>query len=180
MKTESPDQVITPQELLHRLGEVRGSKIITLVMKTEFKLLKKDRDTKEPCPFREVTKITRCKAMIGTNYENGQNNIREKEGLERDFVAQPHSYADTDHDEKPVVAKHRSKDQWYMNARVTKVYETEYAADGKPVSRDELRRFEPKKTSRPGVQWRMPKVFPECSIEFIKTDGQVIKIEGEK
>jgi hypothetical protein len=177
MQIETPDQTITPQELLHRLEGIKGSKIITVVMETEVKLLKKDQDTKEPCPYENVLKKTRCKIMIGTNYEDGQNRILEKEGLEPNFVAQSHSYADTNHEDKPVIAKHRTRDQWYMNARVTEVYETEYTADGKPVTRDELRRFEPKKKSRPGVQWRMPKVFPECSIEYIKTDGKLIKVQ---
>ena len=178
MKTEAPDQIINPKELLDRMSQVKGSKIITVVMLTEVQLLKKHRGTKEPCPYQAVTKRTRCKVMIGTEYEKGVNNFQEKNGSERDFVAQAHSYADTDHDEKPVIAKHRTKEQWYMNSRVTEVYETELYADGNLVEKDvvkdymPIRKPRPEGKSDPRGQWKSVNLFPKCSVEQIKTDGK--------
>lgn len=182
MKNPSPDQIIDPKELLDRLSQIKGSKIITVVMHTEVKLLKKSRDTREPCPFKTVTKRTRCKVMVGTDFQNGVNNYQEKQGGERDFEAQPHLYADTNHEEQPVIAKHRFKDQYYMNGRLTETYETELYADGKLIDKDALKEYMPAKKPKPQGdprgQWRNIKVFPECSIEQINTDGKVIEVQS--
>jgi len=50
-------------------------------------LTKKNRTTKEPTNFTVEIRAT-FSAMLGVNYENAVNNRREREGLERDFVAQ--------------------------------------------------------------------------------------------
>jgi hypothetical protein len=182
MKTETPDQIINPKELLDRLSQVKGSKIITVTMLTEVKLNKKHRGTKEPCPYTGVLKRTHCKVMVGTDFQNGVNNRRGKEGEEKDFEAQPHAWAN--HTDKPIISTNKAGDQYYANLRVLETYETSYSHDGKEVDREELRPYQTprKKPTNQGVEdpieWRMPKIFPACSISSIKTDGQLIEVQS--
>jgi len=181
MKTETPDQIINPKELLDRMSQVKGSKIITVVMHTEVKLNKKHRETKEPCPYTGVMKTSRCKVMIGTDYQGGVNNRREKEGEEKDFEAQPHAWASRT--DKPVISTNKAGDQYYANMRVLESYETSYTYNGKEVEREDLRPYQTprKKPVNQGVEdpveWRMPKIYPACSVASIKTDGKVIQVQ---
>lgn len=171
-------QRITPAELLNRFREVKQATILTVVMSTEVKLLKKSKKDGRPCPYVGVRKRTTCQAMIGTNYENGVNNRREKEGLKRDFEAEEHSWAT--HTDDPVISV--KGDQYYANMRIRKTLDVQYVCDGKKFDRELLREFEPKKStsSRQGVKdeviWRMPKVYPACSIEKIKYSGEEIEV----
>jgi hypothetical protein len=173
-------QTITPEELLSRLKEVKGSKIIGVTMRTNVKLLKKSRDTGEKCPYENVIKISRCSAMLGTDYEKGVNNRRDKEGLDRDFEAQEHSWAD--HTDKPTLSTNKEGSQYYANLRIIETYEVRYEMNGTPIDRELLREYEPKKSppKNQGVEktvdWRMPKVFPECSIAAYRSDGEEIEV----
>ena len=180
MKTETPDQIINPKELLDRLSQVKGSKIITVTMLTEVKLNKKHRETKEPCPYTGVLKRTRCKVMVGTDFQNGVNNRREKEGEDKDFEAQPHAWAS--HTDKPVISTNKTGDQYYANMRVLETYETSYTHDGEELDREDLRPYQAprKKPTNQGVEdpieWRNVSVFPKCSISIYKSDGAVVEV----
>jgi hypothetical protein len=175
-------QRITPVELLMRLSQLKGAKIMTVVMLTSVKMLKKHRDTKEPCPYGEITKRSVCQVMAGTDYENGVNNRRDKEGSDRTFEAAPHQWAA--HTEKPVVSQNKAGTQSYANLRVLKSISVEYLMDGVVIDKDDLDLdgYGPKKSesSRQGtddvVIWRMPKIYPECSIESYKSDGVEVLI----
>jgi hypothetical protein len=173
-------QTITPKELLKRFNEVTSSKIVTIVMNTEVKLLKKNRDTKEPCPYVGVRKRTRCTVMLGTDYENGVNNRRDKEGEDRNFEAQPHAWAE--HTDKPVISTNKAGDQSYANVRLLETHDVEYTMDGKEIDREALRPFQsPKKPPKnqgveKPVEWRNVSVFPKCSFESIKSDGELIEV----
>lgn len=170
-------RVITPVELLMRLSEVKSAKIMTLVMVTPVKMLKKSRADKTPCPYGEITKRSVCQVMIGTDYETGVNTRRDKEGSDKTFEAAPHQWADRT--EKPVLSQNKAGTQTYANVRVLKALSTEYMEDGVTVEKDalDLENYGPKRSdsSRQGTEdeviWRMPKIYPECSIESYKSDG---------
>jgi hypothetical protein len=173
-------QRITPAELLKRFNEVKQATIVTVVMNTEVELLKKSRVDGRPCEYVGIRKRTTCQAMVGTDYENGVNNRKEKEGQERDFQAEPHRWAD--HTDKPVISTNKDGTQYYANIRVIKTLGVEYECDGKEFDRELIREFEKKKSpsSRQGVAdeviWRMPKVYPACSIEKLKYSGEEIEV----
>ena len=176
-------QTITPLELKERFEQVKGVKIVTVVMNTEVKLLKKDRNTKEPCPFVGIRKRTRCKVLVGTDYDAGVNRIREKEGVEPDFVAQPHAWADRT--EKPVISTNEKGDQFYLNLRVQDTYETEYLdGNGNPIDKESLEPFRPKRSkiksqgTEQELTWRMPKIYPECSIESYVSDSVTVEVKS--
>lgn len=172
---------ITPEELTKRFSEVKGSKILTVVMNTEVKLLKKSRDTKEPCPYQGVRKRTRAKIIVGSEYEKGVNTRLQKEGKEADFEAQEHAWeVKTD---KPIIGTNKAGDQLYLNARIQDSYETEYIVDGNVIDKEELAPYmsKPKPPQNQGtdkpILWRTLKLFPSCSIESYKSDGVEVQVK---
>jgi hypothetical protein len=177
-----PRVTISPAELLMRLSDLKGAKIVTLTMRTSVSMLKKSRADKTPCPFGEVSKRSVCQVMLGTDYEKGVNNRRDKEGSDRDFQVAEHQWATRC--EKPVLSQNAAGTQTYVNVRVLKTLEVNYFEDGNPIDKEDLdlANYGPKRSesSRQGVDdqiiWRMPKIFPECSIESYKSDGVEVLI----
>ena len=173
-----PRVTVTPADLAERVAQVGEASVASVTILTEVSMLKKHRVTKEPCPYGQVVKRTVMNVMFGTNYENGVNNRREKEGSSRTFEAMPHQWADHV-DGKPAIVLNKAGDQSYANLRVLKVYSVQYLLDGVPVDEDalDLDGYGPKKSesSRQGVEdtviWRTVKLAPQCSFESIRTNG---------
>lgn len=67
----------------------KGTKFATMLTVTRPKLNKKNRDTKEPCPFAMgVERRALRNVQIGANYQNSVNNQRQREDNETEFNAQ--------------------------------------------------------------------------------------------
>lgn len=170
--------VVSPDELAERVAQVQASTIATVVTVTDVKMLKKHRDTKMPCPYGDITKRTVMNVMFGTDYENGVNNRREKEGSERTFEAEPHRWADRI-EGKPAVCMNKANDQSYANLRVLSVTSVEYLHDGVFVDEADLDLdgYGPKKSksNRQGVEdaviWRTVKLAPACSFDSVRANG---------
>ena len=174
-------KTMTPEQLKTALSQVDRSEIANVTLETNVKLLKKGRDSKEPCPFGKVTKRSRLNVMFGSDYERGVNNQRSREDLDQNFEA-GNTWGDRT-DDKVLTIK---GEQYYANMRVLDTHEVEYFADGKPISEEEVRQFAPKKskpknqgTEKP-VIWTKPKVFPECSFREVRVSGEEIIIEESK
>lgn len=175
-----PRVVVTPAELLERVAQVKSSTIVSVVILTEVKMLKKHRDTKEPCLYGEITKRTVMNVMFGTDYSNAVDNRRVKEGGSADFDVAPHQWADRV-DGKPAICQNKAGDQSYANLRVLSVSSVEYLEDGVVIDADDqldLDGFGPKKPADSGRQqveeaviWRTVKLAPECSFESIRANG---------
>lgn len=176
-------QKITPEELLKRVGEISASTIASVTINTPVKMLKKHRETGEPCPFKNVTKRSVMTGMFGTNYELGVNRRRAKEASEANFEAAPHQWADHV-EEKASIVTNKAGDKWYANLRVLRVLSVQYFEDGIPIDEDELdlEGYGPKKStsSRQGTKdmviWRTVSLAPVSSFESIRANGQEIVI----
>lgn len=66
----------------------QGERVITLITRTSPKLLKKDRETGAPCPYREVFRINERTALIGGQYEEMVNAQLAAEGKLTEFRAE--------------------------------------------------------------------------------------------
>ena len=73
-------------EFLESIKQFPEHKFARLVYAKPEKLLKKDRVTKEQCPYKDIFKLVSLIVGIGYSYKTGVNNRREKEDLEKDFV----------------------------------------------------------------------------------------------
>ena len=120
-------------------------------------LTKKNRTTKEPTNF--VVEIrSRFTASLGVNYEKEVNDLRESQGLARDFEAQ-----------KPSGKHYVNGTNWLMEADKTpgKFYaalsrfegrETTYLIDGVPATPEQVEDLKANYLPKPGapspVEWR--------------------------
>ena len=120
-------------------------------------LTKKNRTTKEPTNF--VVEIrSRFVASLGVNYEKEVNDLREPQGLARDFEAQ-----------KPSGKHYVNGTNWLMEADKTpgKFYaalsrfegrETTYLIDGVPATPEQVQDLKANYLPKPGapspVEWR--------------------------
>jgi len=176
-----PRVVVTPQELAERVADVGTSTIVGVTTVTEVKMLKKHRDTKEPCPYGRISKRTVMTVMFGTDYENGVNNRRVKEQPQTatHFDAAPHQWAEHV-DGQPAIVLNKAGDQSYANCRVLSVQSIEYLMDGEPIDKDtlDLDGYGPAKGQEGARQnvdnpvvWRNVKLAPACSFETIRANG---------
>ena len=124
---------------------------------TEPKLTKKSRATGEPTAFK-VQVRSRFTASLGVNYENEVNDVREAQGLARDFEAQ-----------KPSGKHYVNGTNWLMEADKTpgKFYAalsrfedrvTEYLIDGAVATPEQVADLKANYLPKPGapspVEWR--------------------------
>ncbi len=179
-----PRVTVTPVELAQRVAQVKASTIVSVVILTAVKMLKKHRDTKQACPYGEITKRTVMTAMVGTDYSNAVDNRRVKEGGEADVEVAPHQWADHV-DGKPAIVTNKAGDQSYANLRVLNVSSVEYLQDGAAVDADslDLDGYGPKKPADSGRQmvddaviWRTVKLAPLCSFESMRANGQELVV----
>lgn len=98
-------------ELIQVLKDYKGiSTFISMNTKTTVKLNKKNRVSGEPCPYGDVFKTTYwSNLLVGAKYENRVNNLQEKQGDERDFVAQSRTWGE--HVSQALIAH---KDKFYI------------------------------------------------------------------
>ena len=120
-------------------------------------LTKKNRTTKEPTKF-TVEVRSKFTASLGVDYEKEVNDLREAEGLPRDFEAK-----------KPSGKHYVNGTNWLMEADATpgKFYaalskfegrQTEYLIDGVPATPEQIEDLKANYLPKPGkpslVEWR--------------------------
>lgn len=168
-----PRVTVTPDELLARVSEIKASTIVSVVLKTDVKLLKKSRVTKEPCVYGEISKRSVMNVMFGTDYERGVNRRLDKEGSDPSFKSMPHAWAERCED-KPAICTNKAGDTFYANLRVLNVGSVEYLHNGQPIDAADLADYLPKKStsSRQGTEdqviWRTVKF---TSFESVRANG---------
>ena len=83
-------QNISTIQLRDKLADLRASTAIAIETETVPKMLKKDRDTKEPNPYIEtgIVKIGTMAGLIGCSYSNSVNNQLGREDKELVFEAE--------------------------------------------------------------------------------------------
>ena len=103
-------------------------------------------------------------AMVGINYENAVNNFRERNGLERDFVAQkPFGKHHIEGEEGAYILQaDKNPEQYYLAVDRIGGQKARYFINGEEVAGEKLREIfekfgKPKKADEP-VTWRTYKV----------------------
>lgn len=176
---------MTTAELAEKLASPRGGNRITVTIKSTPKLLKKDRETGEPNTYGVVTKTTTMHGMIGSSYQNGVNNQREREGVTPDFVPQSHKWAThlkgslmQANSNGELVLAFRGMEAEHTNKSVF------HDANGKELTREELsgllpvpRSGNPTQGTDKEVIWVTPKL---ASIIGVRMDGVDYEIVNPK
>jgi len=147
----------------HKNGQIRG--FVTL---TTPKVNKSNRTTKEKKDWGLVTIRKSFSAMVGVCYENAVNNQQERDGGERDFVAQKpygkHYYDGSTY----MLQNDNDEHKFYVSMDEIGGAKREYFRDGQPMTEaevEELREYMPKPSaSKIAGRWRTPSVESIVSI----------------
>ena len=116
--------IISQEELMERLAEVKGARIVSILTETDLEMLK----TANPYVGR-VKKRVMSNVVINFIYANSVNNQREKEGVEPNFMAQPRMWG-VRINGTPFVLH---KDKRYLECRFLKASSPTYVLDGREV-----------------------------------------------
>jgi hypothetical protein len=73
-------QIVNRSEIINILSQRPGALFIGFVAKTKADTLAKSRDTKEPNPFGEITKVSEVSALANAHYDRGVLRALVKEG----------------------------------------------------------------------------------------------------
>lgn len=120
---------VTMTQFEKRLSQHKGTLMATFVTRTQPKMLKKNRDSKEPNPWPNgLIRVAVRGFILGACYENSANAQRSKMGLEANFKAQPLWPSKTNpegegvHD-TPFTVKHKTKGTRYFYVKPTNLDE---------------------------------------------------------
>ncbi len=142
----------------------------TISTRTEPKLTKKHRGTKEPCPYEKVFKVATVQLQIDVDYENCVNAAREREGKEGNFKAKERTWGI--HIGGSLIEhtpKGSTKKVYYLELPSRKCLSVAYEdIEGNPIEGEQLESLKvgffdsPKKSSRQGLEneivWRTYKL----------------------
>lgn len=139
-------QVITVEELRTKLSSLRGSTAIAIQTETIPELLKKDRITKEPCPYEDgdISKIGIMGGLIGCSYENSVNNQLGREDKNLDFNAQERKWGTLSSNK--VLVHHVNKkgqEKYYLQILVKSSEKPIYLWGNSEIDVEELRPYLP-------------------------------------
>lgn len=156
------------ESLIEFLGEVRpGANMIGFTARTAVKLNKKHRETKEPCPFKEVWKTSTVNAMIQCNYGAAMERRTDEVYVPGETWHEP--VLDSKGRLTPC-SRDPKTDKFYLRVQDPKTIKSVYVADGVPVEFDVLKPYlPPLPAEKPVVPFR---VYGLQGIEEIKADGQ--------
>ena len=120
-------------------------------------LTKKNRTTKEPTNF--VVEIrSRFTASLGVNYEKEVNDLRESQGLARDFEAQKPSGKHYVNDTNWLMEADKTPGKFYAALSRFEGRETTYLVDGVPATPEQVQDLKANYLPKPGVpspvEWR--------------------------
>lgn len=125
----------------------KGARPITVVMRTEKPLLKKDRITGQTHTHgRFVTKVARFSAFLNFDYENSVNLERAREGKEADFHGGSSWFRHKEGDPKPIVRHKDNEAQAYLQLKYQKkLGDTYLLSNGNIVTEEQIAGLLPKK-----------------------------------
>jgi len=171
-------QVITSDRLRDMIAGLKACTAISIETETEPKLLKKGRDTGEPCPYEAIGKIGVMAGLIGVDYSKSVNNQLGREDKNLDFV--PHERKWGELMENRMLVRHTNKQgetNYYLQIFVKTADTPIYVWGRTEVQKSEIEEYLPKK-SDPKTQDALDKkvVLRDINLNNIR----MIRILGEE
>jgi len=166
---------INRQKLREVLENTLGSTPITFVARTKVRM------NKTGNPFVGAMKIARINGFINWSYERSVNRQRGREGVEEEFKALVRKWGERQKDRKgrllPFVLH---KDKTYVEVKVQKSLGYEYEFEGKPVPKEEIHKFMPKRKEGARQDVKRAVVLRDYaldSIQAVTVDGTAYEVE---
>jgi hypothetical protein len=168
-------QDITVEQLRQKLSNLRACTAVSIQTETLPPLLKKHRETGEPCPYDkgDISKINIMAGLIGCAYSNAVNNQLGREDKELDFTPQPRKWG-TLMDNKMLVyhVNKQKEEKYYLQIHVKKSDKPIYLWGDKVVDVEELEGYLPKKSD--------PKTQANLETKVILRDVELSNIKRIK
>ncbi len=163
---------VTLEELAELLEERRGAEFVSFTAATRPRLLKKGRESGDPCPVADLLKVSRVLAILGFRYERSVQNQLEREGLPAEtFEAKPRPWGEH---RGGCLIEHKGK--LFLEAKVERsIDHTSYDDQRKTWTGFELAEFLPTKkgSGRQGTEKAV--ILRDYSLENIRE----IRMGGE-
>jgi len=166
---------VNRQKLREVLENTLGSTPITFVARTVVRMRKTGN------PYMGATKVARVNGFINWSYERSVNRQRGREGVEEEFKALVRKWGERQRDNKnrllPFVLH---KDKTYVEVKVQKSLGYEYEFEGKPVAKDEINKFLPKRKEGARQEVERAVVLRDYaldSIQSVTVDGNTYEVE---
>jgi hypothetical protein len=155
---------ITIQKLIDSLQEHKGTQFVTLITKTQPKLLKN--------PLEPIFKVSRVNICVNWNYSNSVNLQRMREGNEDAFVPQPRKWG-TRIPHSPFV---EHKGQLYLEAKIEKSLDYHYEnANGDTIENSIVNPYLPQRKQSSTQQTEKEIILRDYNVENIVS----IAMQGE-
>lgn len=141
---------LTKPELIERLRAIKGATFVTVETETM------------PKATKPVVKRSKVNGMVGANYTNSVNNQRDREGLERNFKANPRIWGQN---VDPFFVELKNKK--YLKLKVEKTELPQYFLNGQRLSQEAAEKLLAKKSdsNRQGVE--RPVIVRNYSVDNI-------------
>lgn len=124
---------MTIQQFIAFVSQKRSAEFVTFYSVTDPRLLKTGN------PFRSAMKHTEQTAIIGFDYQNSVNNQLEREGEERDFIAQPRQCG-----QRISVHFVQNKGKFYLSYKGESVKSVRYMNGNVQINDADIEPFKPK------------------------------------
>lgn len=163
---------------------LKGARPITTVLKSEKKLLKKDRITGEPNTFSpSVTKVSKINGILNFDYQHSVNLQRDREGKIADFTTGSTWYEHVHSDPKPIVRHKDDHSLIYLQLKLEKELQATYIFNGKVVPKGTIKNLFPKKPENAQTRQRTDKMIRPIAVKLdnilsIVCDGKVWTVKG--
>lgn len=180
-QTKIIERIDKSKESLKRLLQDRaGAEIISLTVRTQPRVNKKNRQTGMPCPFVVVSKVINLNCILKTDYEKAVNKRRRAEGLPDNFKVSDAAWHVTAPEGPPFVMNGKNpSEQRYLKVRCLRLLETSYWADGKKISKSALSGWLPKKSTPKNQGVQNPiiiRTFKTENIQEIRKSGKIFMV----
>jgi hypothetical protein len=163
---------ITENDLITFFENFVASAFLQVVTLTNPKTNKKSRVTNLPTPFAILQHVKNFNARIGYNYEDNVNAQAEREGLNPEFVAQEHKWAE--HVKGTVFCRKRDKGGRYVAYVQQRVDDSEYFADGDKVNIADLSEYMPPKSD-----YKNQPTKKKVPVQLVKVENILSFVHGE-
>jgi hypothetical protein len=141
-------QVITADGLREMIAGLKACTAIAVEYETEPKLLKRGRESGEPCPYEAIGKINVISGLIGADYANSCNNQLGRENKNLDFTPHRRSWGELMDNRMLVVHTNKQNETNYYLQIIVKHSDTPiYVWGATEIMKEEIAEYLPKKSN---------------------------------
>lgn len=171
-------QVTTSEAIRDKIANLKACTAVSIEYETEPKLLKKGRDSGEPCPYETIGKVNVIAGLIGADYSQSVNNQLGREDKITDFVPQARKWGTLMENRMLVVHTNKQNEtNYYLQMHVKSSDTPIYIWGNTEIAKSEIAEYLPK-ASAPKTQDALDKKVVLRDIKL--SNIRMIRMLGEE